>query len=81
MSHLQNHSSSSVLYSLVNQLSADECTELVTSDEGQLIHALSISGGESANAGEVGDQAETHSDYESNEGDIADSHLIEDLFF
>jgi Zinc knuckle len=81
ISHLQKHSTSSVLLTLVNQLSTRDSAESGTSEEDRLIHTLQVSGSVSESPGQIEGQEELHSDQESNPDDIEDEHIIEDLFF
>jgi hypothetical protein len=79
VSRLQKESVSSVLFSLVDQLSDNGAPVTTMSTEEKLIHALQIS--EVSETSSTLTAAATHENRESDTEDLRDDHLVEDMFF
>jgi Zinc knuckle len=79
--HLKNRSTSSVLFSLVSQLSTDASPEHESTTKEQLINALTLSDNVAEDCLDVEEPKENNAENDLDGDDVVDLHLIEDLFF
>jgi Zinc knuckle len=79
--HLKSRSTSSVLFSLVSQLSTDPSTDYESTTKEQLINALKLSDYVAEDCLDVEEPKENRVEDDLDGDDVVDLHLIEDLFF